>query len=289
MIFADLREIVGLSVLSVGMLVGLPTTIAAHEIDSDGAPAHPHQHHENGIGPDPDQDGNPATDTGSIVIFNGVTQTSDDPPYSVINFEKPSPGAHGDVITDQYKERYGVTFFPGVKRQICAGRRHFRYDTECTYEAAPSGRFAVSYLDHLNRALIVKFDKPVCIVTMAIYPTGGRKDEEFELTIQGKTATGQKLNKVSTIFKWNEHTVRWLHMAGAYYLGERASEIAIRMESKYEESRKELKAKKERGEAKEKDKVLRFLIDDFAIVSDNCEAALADIARRDGAVLSVAE
>ena len=219
-----------------------------------------------GIGPDPDNDTNPATDTGSISITGGAADVTEDPPYAVINFEA-SPNGHGDVIKEAYKEEYGVTFFPKVTRQLCAGQQHFQYNSQCTYEAAPSGRFAVSYLDYLNRPLSLEFDRPICVVTMAIYPTGGKQGEEFELKIQGWTDSDTPLETVKAEFEWTKDTVRWRHMAGAYYLDERASKIAISMKSK---------------DKKEAKKVLRFLIDDLATVETGCEAALAEIASREG-------
>ena len=246
--------------------------VSAHPHDNGDGQDHSHANgyvHENGIGPDPDNDSNPATITGSISVSGGAAEYHDAPPHAVVNFEVED--GHGDEITDV---DIGLKFFPKVTRQICAGIRHFRYDSACTYEAAPSGEYAAVYLDYLNRPLIVEFDTPVCVVTTAIYPTGGKQDEEFEVKIEGWSATNEKLDTVTAKFKWRKETVRWRQRAGAYYLGAPASKIAISMKS---------------NDAKEAKNVLRFLIDDFAIVSDNCEAALADIARRDGAVLSAAE
>jgi len=117
------------------------------------ANAHPNQHdddshnhasgwvHENGIGPDPDKDTNPATITGPDILLGDPVLAADDPSYAVITFEAP-PGGHGDVIINAYKKKFGVSFLPKVTRQICKGQRHFQYNSMCTYEAAPSGRYA---------------------------------------------------------------------------------------------------------------------------------------------------
>ncbi len=235
----------------------------AHPHDDASATAHVHnQVHENGVGPDPDRDTNPATDTGSISLSGDAAKAADDPPYAVITFEPP-PGSHGDKIGTAYKDKFGVSFGAGLTRQICEGQRHFRYDSMCTYEAAPSGRFAAGYLDYLNSPLIMEFSKPVCVVAMAIYPTGGKEGEPFELTIQGWTEAGARLPPVKTDFEWTKDTVRWRHMAGAYYLGERANKIAVGMRSK---------------DGAEAPNVLRFLIDDLAFVEDGCKEALEAIA-----------
>ncbi len=237
---------------------------SAHPHDDGSASAHDHgdhQVHENGIGADPDRDTNPATETGSISLVGDAAKASDDPPYAVITFETP-PGAHGDDIGAAYHEAFGVTFADGLTRQICEGQRHFQYDSMCTYEAAPSGKFAAGYLDYLNAPLEITFAAPVCVVAMAIYPTGGKEGEPFELTINGWTDAGVKLAPAKVDFEWTKDTVRWRHMAGAYYLGERASKVSLSMRSK------------DGAEAK---KVLRFLIDDVAFVDDGCEEALKDI------------
>lgn len=246
--------------------------LAAASVAIANASAHPHddgsasdnandQVHENGIGPDPDHDTNPATDTGSISLLGDAAKAADDPPYAVITFETP-PGAHGDDIGAIYEDEFGVTFAAGLTRQICEGQRHFQYDSMCTYEAAPSGKFAAGYLDYLNAPLEMEFSKPVCVIAMAIYPTGGKEGEPFELTINGWTDAGVKLAPAKIDFEWTKNTVRWRHMAGAYYLGERASKISLGMRSK------------DGAEAK---KVLRFLIDDVAFVSEDCDEALKDI------------
>ena len=215
--------------------------------------------HENGIGPDPDGDTNPATETGFISLVGDAAEAADDPPYEVITFEPP-PGDHGDAITETYQDT-GIVFGVGLTRQICDGPRHGSYDTMCTYEAAPSGEFAAGYLDYLNRPLEIEFSKPVCVVAMAIYPTGGKEGEPFELTISGWTESGAKLSDAKIEFEWTQNTIRWRHMAGAYYLGDRAKKITVSMRSR---------------DGAESRKVLRYLIDDVAFVSDNCEKALED-------------
>jgi len=244
----------------------------AHPHDDDTDTEHTHDGdwvHENGIGPDPDNDSNPATITGAISIIGDAAEAADDPPYAVITFEPP-PGEHGDVIKDIYKDEFGVEFGPGLTRQICEGQRRFLYNSMCTYAAAPSGKFSAGYLNHLNSPLEIKFERPVCVVTMAIYPTGGKEGEPFEFTIEGWTEAGVKLPNAVAKFKWTHNTVRWRHMAGAYYLDEPAIKIAISMKSK---------------DGKEAKKVLRYLIDDLAFVETACEDALTAIADKVGDTL----
>lgn len=222
-------------------------------------PAHG-QVHENGIGPDPDNDTNPATITGVIKRYNEPSPPSVDAPYTVVNFEPP-PGKHGETVRNDYAEKYGVRFGRGVTRQICDGQRRFYYDSMCTYEAAPSGEFALGYVNYLNAPLLIEFDQPVCVVTMAIYPTGGNEGEKFTVTIEGEDGMGTPLPPASTSFEWTKNTVRWRHMAGAYYLGGRAKNIRVSMVSD---------KRRPGGD------VLRFLIDDLAFVHDSCNEVIKE-------------
>jgi len=235
------------------------------------ASAHPHQHgddshnhtsgwvHENGIGPDPDKDTNPATITGPEALLGDAAAAADDPSFAVITFEAP-PGGHGDVIINAYKKEFGVSFLPKITRQICKGQRHFQYNSMCTYEAAPSGRYAAGYRNFSHRPLTVAFEEPVCAVALAVYPTGGKDAEEFTLTIEAWDEDDSPLPGKEAKFEWTSNTVRWLNMSGAYYLDRKAKKIEI-----------SLKGKEERD-------VMRFLIDDFAFVTDGCRETLDDIA-----------
>ncbi len=222
--------------------------------------------HENGIGPDPDRDSNPATITGVISRVGNAAEASSDAPYRVITFEPP-PGDHGDVIREAYADKFGVHFGRGVTRQICEGQRRFYYDSMCTYEAAPSGAFAAGYVNHLNAPLVITFDEPVCVVTMAIYPTGGRQGEPFTVTINGWDENGVALPRADASFEWTKYTARWRHMAGAYYLGGRAKKIEVSMKSDRRRGRRD---------------TLRYLIDDLAFVQEGCSEILADFVE-DGA------
>ncbi|GJL93818.1 MAG: hypothetical protein DHS20C05_02230 [Hyphococcus sp.] len=224
------------------------------------------QTHENGIGPDPDRDSNPATNTRIIPFIADATQASDDPPYHVITFEPP-PGRHGEAIIKDYETDYGVKFGNGLSWQICEGQRRYQYDSMCTYEAPTSGTFSAGYMNYLNSPLMIEFERPVCVVTMSIYPTGGKEGEPFEFTIQGWTQSGEKLSTAKADFKWTNNTVRWRNMAGAYFVDQRAMKITVSMASK---------------DPKEAKETLRYLIDDLAFVDEGCEAALDDIQERTG-------
>lgn len=257
--FQTARLAAGLTaVLSAG------TGADAHPHPGDESASHAHeaaQVHENGIGPDPDGDANPATDTGGLSVSGAAAALDDGAPYAVIDFEAP-PGAHGDPLSAQYKDEFGVSFGPGLTRQICEGQRRFAYDTLCAYEAAPSGAYAAGYANDLNAPFEISFDRPVCVVAMAIYPTGGKEGEPFRLTIRAWDEDGASLPPVAVEFEWTQDTVRWRHMAGAYYLDRRASKLSLRMESL---------------DARERRDILRFLIDDVAIIETGCGEALQDM------------
>jgi len=228
--------------------------------------------HENGIGPDPDSDDNPATDTRIIPFITDAADAADDPPYAVITFEPP-PGEHGKIIKQDYEADLGVTFGEGLSWQVCDRQRQFEFETMCTYFAPTSGRYAAGYLDHLNAPLTIEFERPVCIVTMSIYPTGGKEGEPFEFEIEGWTEAGEKLTTASAEFEWTNDTIRWRNMAGAYFVDQRAKKITVSMRSK------------DPAEAK---KTLRYLMDDFAFIDDGCEAALESIEKRTGVDLEAA-
>ncbi len=259
--------------LLLAVLIAVPMSVVA-PLSGAGAAAHPHEGsdaaahahppdlvHENGVGPDPDGDGNPATDTGGLSLSGAAAALAENAPYDVIDFEAP-PGRHGDTLSTQYKDDHGVSFGPGLRRQICEGQRRFAYDTLCTYEAAPSGAYAAAYVSELNAPFEIKFDRPICVVAMAIYPTGGKEGEPFKLTIDAWDKNDKSLPSVTVEFEWTRDTVRWRHMAGAYYLNTGASKIALRMESL---------------DPKEKRDILRFLIDDLAVIETGCEAALEEL------------
>ncbi|WP_425408075.1 hypothetical protein [Hyphococcus sp.] len=244
------------AILSLCAALGLTATAGVHAYDSP----YGGYVHENGIGPDPDNDSNPATITGVISRVGDAAVASNDAPYRVVTFEAP-PGKHGDVIRNAYADEYGVRFGRGVTRQICEGQRRFYYDSMCTYEAAPSGQFAAGYVNYLNAPLVITFDEPVCVVTMAIYPTGGREGENFRVKINAWDENGAPLPRADAGFEWTKYTVRWRHMAGAYYLGGRAKRIEVSMRSRHWRDRRD---------------TLRYLIDDLAFVQDGCDEVLAD-------------
>ena len=250
-------------IVTFAMLAMVHSAALAHPHGGDD-PSGGHSHsngyvHENGIGPDPDNDTNPATDTSGISLSGDAADAANDPPYDVITFEADELD-HGEKIINEYKDEFGVTFSNGLTRQICEGQRRFQYDSICTYEAAPSGKFAAGYRNDLNRPLEVNFSTPVCVVTMAIYPTGAKEGEPFELTINAWSESGAALPVVKVDFEWTKETVRWRHMAGAFYLGEPAKKVSIGMRSK------------DGSQARD---VLRFLIDDLAFTHTECAETLS--------------
>lgn len=280
---------------SAAFLFGAAAIAHPHGEDEDGA--HDHDSgwvHENGVGPDPDNDSNPATDTSVVPFVFDAVEAAYDPPYAVITFEPP-PGRHGEAILRDYEEKFGVTFGRGLSWQICEGQRHFEYDTMCTYDAAPSGRFAAGYVSHVNAPLLIKFSRPVCVVTMAIYPTGGRESERFKFRIEAWNDAGEKLPDARAEFRWTNDTVRWRNMAGAYYLDQPAKTIAVSMKSTRririedatdyveEELPEAARYDEKERKRKTKERVVRWLIDDLAFVETGCEEAMESIAGRAGA------
>lgn len=276
----------GACVISAGLAM---SSASAHP--HNAGDHHPRHVHENGIGADPDRDTNPATVTGG---FYAERPKSDNPPYEAISFEAP-PGRHGDIIEKAFSDAsasktFSVSFSPSVQRQICDGVQRFRYDTLCTYDAAPTGRYAVGYEDILNTPLTMEFDSPVCVVSMAIYPTGGKEGENFTIKIEGWDDNDKKLETVKVPFEWTKQTVRWRYIAGAYYLDERASKIKVSMTSarriKLEDGEDYIEpdpadylSPEERNKPKPatRQKRVRYLIDDLALVDYGCEAALKQI------------
>lgn len=238
-----------------------------HETEDKDDSEHQHPHrpnpyndpekiasHGNGIGPDPDGDTNPATKTIGLSKIGDAAEASFDPPYRVVTFEAP-PGSHNDNIIKQYTDKFGVSFSKGLSRQICEGQRYNKYDSKCTYLRAPSGQFAAAYHDEYDRPLRIDFNQPVCLAAMAIYPTGGKEGEEFEVTLQGYDTAENKLEPAKLQFSWTKDTFRWRHMAGAHFVDERANRIDVSMKSL---------------DSKEQGKPVRFLIDDVAFIETAC-------------------
>lgn len=214
----------------------------------------------NGYGVDPDGDSNPAVNTQLIVRIGDAAEAALDPPYQVLTFEAP-PGSHGDAIRMQYADNYGVWFSKGLTRQICEGQRYFRYDSQCTYRRAPSGKFAAVYADEWGRPLRVRYNQPVCAAAFALYPTGGEEGERFKITLQPYAADDTALTPVDYYFDWTADTYRWRLMAQAYFLDAEANRVDINIESRTHRK-----------------KVVRFLIDDVAYRTDDCAQSLIDVA-----------
>lgn len=228
----------------------------AHDLDHSGASAPPvgAQIQRNGIGPDPDGDGNPATNAYAFAHIGDPIRAAADPIYSVITFEPP-PGEHGAPILNAYAKKFGVSFGHGLTHQICKGQRYHRYDSLCTYIAPPSGDYAAAYRDDFLRPLEVSFKKPICAVSVAVYPTGGGEDEVFELTIQGFDQTGTALEKTTARFAWTQNTFRWRVMKAVHFSQHNAFHLKISMQSLSEPNRN-----------------IRFLIDDLAFATQGCNA-----------------
>lgn len=245
----------------------LAETAAAHPVGDGGRV--PYASGENGYGPDPDRDDNPATNTRLLARIGAAAEAALLPPYRAITFETP-PGRHGDIIGKQYAKEFGVTFGPGLRRQICVGQRYFQYDSACTYRRAPSGRYAALYRDDWGRPLDIRFTRSVCAAALAIYPTGGKEGEKFEAVIQPYGPDGEKLDRAVAPFAWTRDTFRWRLMVGVYLLDKEASRVEVSVVSK--------------DNAK---KNVRFLIDDVAFVEEGCGELLDEFRNAAGAQASV--
>lgn len=240
---------------------------AAAMLATGGAAAHPEDHESgNGAGYDADGDTNPAVNTKLIARIGDAAEAALDPPFKIITFEA-GAGHHGDVIRAEKIDNRTVRFSPGLKRQLCTGQHYFDYDTECTYMAAPSGKFAAVYRDEFHRPLEIEFEQPVCAAAIAIYPTGGGEGETFKVVLAPFDEYGGALEKVEYEFNWTRDTFRWRLMAGAFFLEAKAKRLAVNVESK-----------------KDKSKNVRFLIDDVAFIEDGCGLAIDDINAEGGLV-----
>jgi hypothetical protein len=212
----------------------------------------------NGIGPDPDGDSNPAVNTHLFARIGDAAEAALDPPFQIVTFEA-ARKKHGEKISMESIGARKVKFSKGLNRQICKGQLYFRYDTKCTYMAAPSGEMAALYNDEWGRPLRMRFDQPVCAAALAAYPTGGEEGEKYKITLQ-PYAGEKKLTAASHQFQWTKDTFRWRLMAGAFFLNERATRVDVNIESLSNPS-----------------KVVRFLIDDVAFIEEDCTQAMSDI------------
>jgi len=225
------------------------------------------QAHENGYGPDPDGDTNPATRTRAIASI-GAADASLDPRFTVMTFEPP-PGAHNRMIIGQYTDKYGVGFSKGLKWQICDDQRYFQYDSLCTYVRPPSGTYAAYYRDDWKRPLTVTFRKPVCAVMMAVYPTGGREGEKFNVTLEARKDDKSSAGAATVAFAWTQDTFRWRVMAGGFFLSAPAKSVDVTI-----------------ARADNPGDVLQFLIDDLAFIEEGCAEVLDEIKDAAGVEIS---
>jgi hypothetical protein len=241
---------------------------AAAALSAGIAAAHPtgDENADNGAGYDADGDSNPAVNTRLIARIGDDAEAQLDPPFKIVTFEA-SARHHGDAIRKEKVDSRTVSFSPGLKRQLCTGQHYADYDTECTYMAAPSGKFAAVYRDEFHRPLQIEFEEPVCAAAVAVYPTGGKEGEKFKVVLQPYGVDGGELDAVEYQFNWTKDTFRWRLMAGAFFLDQKAKRLDVNVESKSDSS-----------------KNVRFLIDDVAFVEDNCALAIEDVNAEGGVV-----
>ena len=214
----------------------------------------------NGEGPDPDGDSNPAVNTRLFARIGDAAEAALDPPFEIATFEAPRV-RHGEKIVDEKAGARKIAFSKGLNRQICKGQLYFRYDTQCTYMAAPSGEMAALYRNEWGHPLKIKFEQPVCAAALAAYPTGGQEGERYELQLQPYDADGEKLEAAAHEFQWTKDTFRWRLMAGAFFEAEKAARVDVNIVS-----------------LSNPKKVVRFLIDDVAFIEEDCAQTQADMA-----------
>ena len=219
----------------------------------------------NGIGLDPDGDSNPATNTRLFMRIGDDAEAKLDPPFQIVTFEA-ARSQHNKPVPEEAVGGHVVKFSKGLNRQLCKGQLYFRYDTQCTYMAAPSGEMAALYSDDWGRPLRIRFDAPVCAAALALYPTGGKEGEEYRVTFQPYNSAERPLTPASFRFSWTNDTFRWRMMAGAYFLNEKAQRVDVNISS-----------------VTNPKKVVRFLIDDVAFINNDCTTTLADINAEVGA------
>lgn len=221
----------------------------------------------NGEGPDPDGDSNPAINSGLHARIGADAEARLDPPFKIATFED---GKHGAKIEEAKADSRTVKFSGGLTRQICKGVRHFRWDSQCTYLAAPSGDMAAGYRDNWGRPLKITFENPVCVAALAAYPTGGQEGERYELRLQPYDAAGEKLKEGVYAFEWTNDTFRWRLMALMSFrdpttLAEvDAARVDVKIVSLTNPKKK-----------------VRFLIDDVAFIEEGAEGSVCQKARED--------
>ncbi|MEM9704887.1 MAG: hypothetical protein AAF850_02280 [Pseudomonadota bacterium] len=206
----------------------------------------------NGIGSDKDGDTNPATNVFLTPLIGADEDARFDPPYRVVTFESKLKD-HGKEVETRFRDALGVSFSSGLRLQVCEGQRYYQYNSECTYLRAPSGKFAAAFRDDFRRPLTISFDGGACTVALAIQPTGGKENELFEASLQGYSASGAKLTKMTAPMRWTKNTFRWRHMLQAYFTDEPAARVEVSVISKDRRSRP-----------------VRFLIDDVAYLDSGC-------------------
>ncbi|MEQ1929565.1 MAG: hypothetical protein ABL957_03405 [Parvularculaceae bacterium] len=219
----------------------------------------------NGEGPDPDGDSNPAVNTQLFARIGDAAEAALDPPFQIVTFEA-ARIKHGEKIGEEKVGDRKVKFSNGLSRQICKGQLYFRYDTQCTYMAAPSGEMAALYREEWGRPLKVAFDQPVCAAALAAYPTGGQEGERYEIRLQPYDADSKKLQAAAYQFQWTNDTYRWRLMAGAFFGAAKATRMDVNIVSLTNPK-----------------KVVRFLIDDVAFIENDCVQTQADMKAELGA------
>jgi hypothetical protein len=213
----------------------------------------------NGQGPDPDGDSNPAVNTLLFARIGDAAEAALDPPFQIATFEA-ARTKHNEKIKEAKAGDRKISFSGGLKRQICKGQLYFRYDTQCTYMAAPSGEMAGLYRDEWGRPLKISFEQPVCAAALAAYPTGGQEGERYQIKLQPYDESGKKLEPAVQEFQWTNDTYRWRMMAGAFFGDKRASRVDVSLASLTNPK-----------------KVVRFLIDDVAFIENECVQAQEDM------------
>ena len=126
----------------------------------------------------------------------------------VIGFEEYRAEPDGFTITNQYREKYGVRFQPGVSVHRCGG-----LDTgamACTYVRAADGT-RTAYFDGRsnNGRMVMDFARPVKEVSMRVNATGAKPGEIFTIemaALLGEQIVGSSREK----FEWTfDRATNW--------------------------------------------------------------------------------
>ena len=120
----------------------------------------------------------------------------------IIGFEEHRANRNGITIDDQYREKFGVRFLPGVSVHRCGGES--TRAMACTYVRAADGT-RTAYFDGRSNSgtMIMDFARPVQEVSMRVNPTGAKPNETFTLEMKAFQDQREVVASSSEAITWN--------------------------------------------------------------------------------------